>query len=187
MVPTQSIANDLKYPNTVILTRAVDCNLFKSGEKKLHNTIICVSRVSKEKGLDDFCQIQGWKKILVGDGPYLKQLKKKYKDVEFMGKIDHNLLCQQYQRADVFVFPSRTDSYGIVQIEAAATGLPVVAYPEARDVVENGYNGIITNDLRVGVEECYKNLEQYSKNARESALKKSWNIVVDQFNDYSKI
>ena len=115
-------------------TRGVDREYFKPDPDRKPNKkkkLLCVSRVSHEKGLEDFCSlmIPNSEKILVGDGPYLKTLKKKYPDVTFAGKQRGHDLAKYYQQADVFVFPSKNDTFGVVQIEALACGTPVAGYP----------------------------------------------------------
>jgi glycosyltransferase involved in cell wall biosynthesis len=120
--------------------------------------LLCVSRVSHEKGLDDFCslEIPNSKKILVGDGPYLDSLKKTYIDVEFVGKKLGKELADYYRKADIFVFPSKSDTFGVVMLEAMASGLPVAAYPVTGpiDVIEQGITGYTSNNLTDAVYNC---------------------------------
>lgn len=141
-------------------TRGVDRSLFYpdyfTNNKEL--VLLCVSRVSHEKGLDDFCNIQipNSKKILVGDGPYLDTLKKNYNDVEFVGKKTGKKLADYYRNADVFVFPSKSDTFGVVIIEAMACGLPVAAYPVTGpiDIIEQGVTGYTDTNLTEAVSNC---------------------------------
>jgi glycosyltransferase involved in cell wall biosynthesis len=120
--------------------------------------LLCVSRVSHEKGLDDFCslEIPNSKKILVGDGPYLDSLKKTYTDVEFVGKKLGKELTNYYRKADIFVFPSKSDTFGVVMLEAMASGLPIAAYPVTGpiDVIEQGITGYTSNNLTDAVYNC---------------------------------
>jgi glycosyltransferase involved in cell wall biosynthesis len=120
--------------------------------------LLCVSRVSHEKGLDDFCslEISNSKKILVGDGPYLDSLKKTYTDVEFVGKKLGKELADYYRKADIFVFPSKSDTFGVVMLEAMASGLPIAAYPVTGpiDVIEQGITGYTSNNLTDAVYNC---------------------------------
>ena len=120
--------------------------------------LLCVSRVSHEKGLDDFCslEIPNSKKILVGDGPYLDSLKKTYTDVEFVGKKLGKELADYYRKADIFVFPSKSDTFGVVMLEAMASGLPIAAYPVTGpiDVIEQGITGYTSNNLTDAVYNC---------------------------------
>lgn len=90
LVTTKSIAKQLALKNSVVWGRGVDAELFNPTTRQRiphERTIITVGRVGKDKNLDDFCKISGYKKIVVGDEPYLKTLKSKYKDVEFTGYI----------------------------------------------------------------------------------------------------
>lgn len=143
-------------------TRGVDRSIFYP-EKRDPNavtnvTLLCVSRVSHEKGLDDFCSIDmpNAQKILVGDGPYLEELKKKYPDVIFVGKKTGKELGDYYRRATVFVFPSKTDTFGVVNIEAMACGTPVAAYPVTgpKDIIEEGVNGYTSENLEEAAQKC---------------------------------
>jgi len=141
-------------------TRGVDRTIFYpdyiTSNKEL--VLLCVSRVSHEKGLDDFCNlhIPNSKKILVGDGPYLSTLKKRYTDVEFVGKKTGKELADYYRKADVFVFPSKSDTFGVVIIEAMASGVPVAAYPVTGpvDIIEQGITGYMDNNLADAVFKC---------------------------------
>ncbi len=186
LVPTKSIANQLALKNSIVWGGGVDTERFKpSGEKSdSHNkTIIAVGRVSKDKNLDDFCKISGYKKILVGDGPYLSTLKSKYPDVEFTGFVPHKELVNLYTKADVFVFPSIFDTFGLVILEAMACGLPVVAYdvPSPSDIVQNGVTGFLGESLERNIEEAYGSLNELSDNARQYAESQSWNSIAEQF------
>lgn len=143
-------------------TRGVDRNVFYPIQKQQNNKhplIVCVSRVSHEKGLDDFCSLQldiPCTKVVVGDGPYLKELKQKYPGVSFMGKKKGAELAKFYQHADVFVFPSKADTFGVVIVEAMATGTPVAAYPVTGpiDIVQEGVTGSLNNNLADAVSVC---------------------------------
>lgn len=94
--------------------------------------LLSVGRVSVEKNLDAFlgAAVPG-SKVVVGDGPALDQLRHRYPDVHFLGPLQGEALASAYRAADVFVFPSRTDTFGLVMIEALACGTPVAGYPVA--------------------------------------------------------
>ena len=111
--------------------------------------------INKEKGLDDFCQLKG-NKVLIGDGPYLNTLKEKYPDVKFLGVKQGAELAGWIANADVFVFPSKADTFGIVILEAIACGTPVASYiePGPLEVISNGINGYYSNDLQMNVVMC---------------------------------
>ncbi len=187
LVTTKSIAKQLALNNSIVWGRGVDTQLFspsgRNSRESREKTIITVGRVSKDKNLDDFCKIQGYKKILVGDGPYLSTLKSKYPDVEFTGFIAHNELVNLYNKADVFVFPSMFDTFGLVILEAMACGLPVAAYdvPSPSDIVQNGVTGFLGNNLEENIECTYDRLNELSDNAREYAESQSWNSIAEQF------
>ena len=139
LVPTNSIKKYLDgkgFKNVVVWDRGVELEKFPYRPDLCEeNTIICVSRASKEKNIDDFCRLTGHKKIFVGGGPYLDELKQKYSDVEFVGNFPYDRIAEQYNRACVFVFPSWFDTFGIVNLEAMACGLPVAAYPAPGPVI----------------------------------------------------
>ena len=164
LATTRSVAQELEQQginNVVCWTRGVDRELFNPQPRnpKPYKTLLCVSRVSKEKSLERFCElnIPGTKKVLVGDGPHLNYLRSHYQDVEFAGMKVGTELASYYQQADVFVFPSRWDTFGIVMLEAIACGTPIAAYPcnGPLDVVESGVNGSLNKDLHTAVEECF--------------------------------
>jgi glycosyltransferase involved in cell wall biosynthesis len=118
-----------------------------------------VGRVSpKEKNLDEFCKlsIPGTRKIIVGDGPYKAELEKRYSDVEFVGAKTGKALAEYYANADVFVFPSLTDTFGVVIIESLAVGTPVAAHPVPgpQDILEEGITGYMSYSLQDAVEIC---------------------------------
>lgn len=173
-----------KFENLIVWGRGIDNNLFFYSNDNIKNespVILCVSRASKEKGLDDFCNlsIKG-RKILVGDGPYLKELKKKYKDIEFVGYKRGKDLVEYYQSADVFVFPSKTDTFGLVMLESMSCGTPVAAYPVTGpiDVIEQNINGFMDDDLNYAV---YKALKCDRKKTSQSIQKYDWEETTKLF------
>lgn len=143
--------------NVVVWTRGVDRSIFnpKPYQSNPIKTLLCVSRVSAEKSLADFCRLEipNTRKILVGDGPQLNYLKQHYPDVEFPGYKTGHQLAEYYQLADVFVFPSTWDTFGLVMLEAMACGTPVAAYPVPgpQDVVDHGITGYLDADLKAAV------------------------------------
>lgn len=189
LVTTKSIARQLGLRNCIVWGRGVDTELFHPDGSKTRahgKTIITVGRVSKDKNLDDFCRIPGYRKILVGDGPYLSTLKSKYPDVEFAGYIPHDKLKNKYNEADVFVFPSKFDTFGLVILEAMACGLPVVAYdvPSPNDIIRNGVTGYLGDSLDENIEKAFDNLDDLSENALGYAESQSWKSIADQFVDH---
>jgi glycosyltransferase involved in cell wall biosynthesis len=141
-------------------TRGVDRDIFYPRPRGPNQNplLLCVSRVSKEKNLEDFFQLDypGARKIMVGDGPMREEYEATYPDVEFVGFKTGKELADYYRMADVFVFPSQWETFGIVMIEAMACGTPVAAYPVQGplDVVDQGVTGYMSQDLRVAVEQC---------------------------------
>jgi glycosyltransferase involved in cell wall biosynthesis len=133
--------------------------------------------------LDDFCKIPGYRKILVGDGPYLKTLKLKYPDVFFTGYVPHDKLKLWYNEADLFIFPSKFDTFGLVILEAMACGLPVAAYdvPSPKDIIQDGVTGILGDNLEENIARAFDNLEYLSSNALKYAQSQSWNSIAEQF------
>ena len=164
LTTTDSMVAELKaheFSGEVIpWTRGVDRNFFYPRTYR-HNeqlTLVCVSRVSKEKNLEAFFELDYpfAKKIMVGDGPMLEKYKKQYPNVEFVGfKTGHDL-AYYYNLADVFVFPSQWETFGIVMIEAMACGTPVAAYPcqGPEDVIDEGITGCMNADLKQAVKDA---------------------------------
>jgi glycosyltransferase involved in cell wall biosynthesis len=144
-------------------SRGVDTEIFGPPRlmKNQSNTFIkprnllTVNRVSKEKNLDEFCKLSTflYNLTVVGDGPYLKELKKKYPKVKFTGALTGEALAAAYREADCFVFPSKNDTFGVVIIEAQMLGTPVAAYPVTGpiDIIVDGVNGITHPNLDVAI------------------------------------
>jgi len=164
LTTTDSMVKELKdhgFSGTVIpWTRGVDRDIFYPGNRDLSSgiTLVCVSRVSKEKNLEDFLELDyaGAHKIMVGDGPMLEKYREKYPEVEFVGFKTGAELADYYRRADVFVFPSQWETFGIVMIEAMACGTPVAAYPcqGPIDVVDEGITGCLNDNLKQAVKDA---------------------------------
>lgn len=138
MVATQSLEDELKSWNFKTpmhrVTRGVNLDEFHPGERTLFTDLkrpvaLHVGRIAIEKNIEDFLDMD-WhgSKVIIGDGPARAQLETKYPDAIFLGKKTGADLAQHYRSVDIFVFPSRTDTFGIVLIEALASGLPVAAY-----------------------------------------------------------
>jgi glycosyltransferase involved in cell wall biosynthesis len=141
-------------------TRGVDRDIFypDSLTKGIRPVLVCVSRVSKEKNLEQFFELEytGARKIMVGDGPMLEEYKARYPTVEFVGFKTGTNLADYYRMADVFVFPSEWETFGIVMIEAMACGTPVAAFPVQGplDVVDEGITGCLNTDLKQAVKDA---------------------------------
>ncbi len=120
-------------------------------------------------------------KVIVGDGPARRHLERRYPEAHFLGSLEGEALANVYASADVFVFPSRTDTFGIVLIEALASGLPVAAFPAPGpiDVVGPGA-GVLNEDLR---EACLQALTIPPESARQYSLRFTWRESARQFLD----
>ena len=161
LVTNSSMVSELKhrgFSNLVVWSRGVDQSGFNPAGRVANlaskPVLLCVSRASPEKGLDDFCALKTTgTKLLVGDGPYLEYLKKTYPDVIYVGYKQGEKLRHYYANADVFVFPSKSDTFGVVMIESMACGTPVAAYPVTGpiDVIVPGINGVLHDDLSVAI------------------------------------
>jgi len=189
MCSSQSNADENNIWNTVVLTKGYDSH-FSFSEKKSASTkiLLYVGRVSKEKNIDDFCQleIENIKKIVVGNGPYLPTLEKKYTDVEFVGYKFGQELADYYKNADVLVFPSNVDTYGIVILEAMACGTPCAGYDVTgpKDQIKNGINGYTDEDLELAVEMCFELDREVVYN---TVIDKNWKNSAQQFVKYTTI
>jgi glycosyltransferase involved in cell wall biosynthesis len=191
LTTTDSMVKELKehgFEGHVIpWTRGVDRDIFypeldrEPGETL---TLVCVSRVSKEKNLEDFFNMKyiGSRKIMVGGGPMLETYKKKHPDVEFVGFKTGEELSKYYRMADVFVFPSKWETFGIVMIEAMACGTPVAAYPVQgpSDVVDEGITGCMNTNLEEAVNAA-KKLSR--RRVWEGSARWSWQGAWEIFRD----
>ena len=141
-------------------TRGVDRDIFNPSlrENLPSKYLLCVSRVSKEKNLEAFFEMDypGYQKIMVGDGPMLEKYKKQYPDVTFTGFKTGVDLARYYANAEVFVFPSQWETFGIVMIEAMACGTPVAAFPcqGPEDVIDEGITGCMNDELKQAVNDA---------------------------------
>jgi glycosyltransferase involved in cell wall biosynthesis len=170
-------------------TRGVDRDIFYPSDSYTNTGILlCVSRVSKEKNLEDFFKLDypGYRKVMVGDGPMLETYQHQYPDVEFVGYKTGKDLADYYRQADVFVFPSQWETFGIVMIEAMACGTPVAAYPVQgpEDVVEQGVTGYLEQDLATAVHRCVGlNRNTVSAGSQKWSWQRAWEIFRDNLVD----
>jgi glycosyltransferase involved in cell wall biosynthesis len=157
MAATPALATELRlrgFRNVVLWPRGVDATLFHPREADLglpRPVFVCVGRVAVEKNLEAFLDLDlPGTKLIVGDGPARAALARKYPQAVFLGARQGEELAQAYAAADVFVFPSKTDTFGLVLLEALASGLPVAAFPVTgpRDVIGNAPVGALNDDLR---------------------------------------
>src|ERR1700710_1436159 len=157
MAATPALASELRgrgFRNVVLWPRGVDTQLFRPRAVDLglaRPIFLSVGRVAVEKNLEAFLELDlPGTKVVVGDGPARMALKRKYPRTVFLGALHSELLAETYAAADVFVFPSRTDTFGLVLLEALASGLPVAAFPVngPRDVIGSAPGGVLCDDLR---------------------------------------
>ena len=163
LVNTRSMKKELEDKGftgpMVTWTRGVDREKLKQTKRYDYGDrpiVLYVGRVSKEKNLDALCVMQDTYDIeIVGDGPYRKKLQEKYPKVKFLGYQQGSELANSYARADVFCFPSKSDTFGIVMIEAMSLGTPVAAYPVdgPLDVIDE-YTGCMDKNLHKAIMTC---------------------------------
>jgi glycosyltransferase involved in cell wall biosynthesis len=142
---------------------------------------IYVGRLAVEKNIEAFLTLDlPGEKWVAGEGPLEAKLKARYPDVNWIGVLAQDELAEVYSQADVFVFPSLTDTFGLVMVEAMACGLPVAAYPVAGpiDVVGTSEAGVLSNDLRQACLDC---LEIPRQAALNRAAKFTWQAATEQF------
>lgn len=165
LTTTQGMAEELEqngFQKVIPWTRGVNRDNLQPSKHRSKNAkpvLLSVGRISKEKGLDDLIPLQDrYQIIIVGDGPYRAELESKMPGAEFVGYKSGSDLADYYQQADVFLFPSRTDTFGLVMIEAMSLGTPVAAYPVRGplDVIEQAVTGTMSEDLSLAVEGALK-------------------------------
>ncbi|MEO0423825.1 MAG: glycosyltransferase family 1 protein [Pseudomonadota bacterium] len=188
MVGTETQREDLvanNFENVVLWPRGVDTEAFHPDDKDFlkdeRPISMYVGRVAVEKTLEDFLSLDiPGTKYIVGDGPALKQLQRDFPEAVYTGYRFGEELTRYLAAADVFVFPSRTDTLGLVLLEAMACGVPVAAYPVMGpiDVVDRGVTGILDEDLAAAVKGA---LALDAKDCREAALERSWRSASRSF------
>jgi glycosyltransferase involved in cell wall biosynthesis len=188
MVATREIERRLKahaFTNLAHWSRGVDTELFMPAERGDRRTrkpiFLYAGRVAVEKNIEAFLSLDlPGKKWVVGDGPARAGLELKYPEVAFFGTQLGANLVHFFQQADVLVFPSRTDTFGLVLIEAMACGTPVAAFPVTGpiDVVRNGAAGILSADLRSA---ALAAIDLDRAAVRRYALQFSWKAATRQF------
>jgi glycosyltransferase involved in cell wall biosynthesis len=188
MVATPTMQRQLEgrgFLNVVRWSRGVDVSLFRPRSKDYlawpRPVSLYCGRVAVEKSIEDFLRLDlPGTRVVVGDGPARAQLEARYPDVKFVGYRFGEELAQHVAAADVFVFPSRTDTFGLVLLEAMACGLPVAAFPVTGpvDVVVNGTTGVLDEDLRAAVLAALK-LDPSA--CRQHALTYTWEAATRQF------
>lgn len=173
------------------LTRGADLDLFSPGEKTVYKDLkgpvaLYVGRVAIEKSIEDFLDMP-WdgSKVIVGDGPNRAELENKYPGAVFVGKKIGEELAEHYRSADLFVFPSRTDTFGMVIVEALACGLPVAAYNVTgpKDIVTEDFLGALHEDDLAAA--AAKAMKSGTPQQRASHVKKfhTWEHAGKQYED----
>lgn len=187
MVTTFSMETKLSkegFKNLKNWSRGVDTTIFTPQSRSILGSkpkLLYVGRVAVEKNLEAFLSMNiDAVKIVVGDGPQLEFLKAKYPEVLFAGAKFGNDLVHYYSMADAFVFPSRTDTFGLVMLEALACGTPVAAYPVEGpvDVIQSSDVGCLDKNLEKATRLA---LSKSRKKCRDYALNFSWAKCTRQF------
>jgi glycosyltransferase involved in cell wall biosynthesis len=189
MVATQHQQQDLEahgFGNNIVRwTRGVDTELFRPRDKDVLDAPrpiwLYSGRVAVEKSIEDFLSMElPGTKYVVGDGPARATLEQQFPDARFTGYKFGEELAAHMAAADVFVFPSRTDTFGIVMLEAMACGVPVAALPVTGpiDVVQDGITGVLNDDLRAA---ALAALELDGQACRQYASERSWLNATRQF------
>jgi len=193
MVPTPSISGELAargFSNCVIWPRGVNLDRFSPEGDRVERSagegpvFMYIGRVAVEKNIRAFLDLDlPGQKWVVGGGPDLERLRRQYPGVRFTGPQAHADLPRYYRAADVFVFPSRTDTFGLVLLEALACGVPVAAFPVAGpvDIIGSAGPGALDTDLRAA---ALKALRVPREAARAHSLQYSWNHVARLFLSY---
>jgi glycosyltransferase involved in cell wall biosynthesis len=198
LAATPTLGSELtarNFKNVKLWPRGVDAELFRpriSGALDLTRPIfLTVGRLAVEKNVEAFLKLDlPGTKLVVGDGPARNQLSKAYPDAVFLGSREGEALAEIYAAADVFVFPSRTDTFGLVLLEALASGVPVAGFPAVapRDVIGEAPVGRLDKDLRRA---CLEALELSRDDCREFALGMTWEasarIFVEHVAEAAKI
>ena len=192
MVATPGLIEELTergFSKMKLWARGVDLEQFSPGdrtflEKYERPIFLYVGRLAVEKSIEEFIELDlPGTKVIVGDGPQREELEEKYKDAVFTGPQYGDDLTRYYQGADVFVFPSKTDTFGLVNVEALACGVPVAAYPvrgplEILDGAPEGC-GTLHEDLRTACLAAWEKRDPES--CREWAQRFSWEAATRQF------
>lgn len=201
LVSTPTLAAELAghgITQAALWSRGIDSAVFHPDHAPLaaladlpRPILLNVGRVAVEKNLGDFldADVPGTK-VVVGHGPDLAQLRARYPEVHFLGALSGTTLAQAYCSADAFVFPSRTDTFGLVMIEAMACGLPVAAYPVAGPIDVVGAGGLgplgtlskpvgaLDNDLSLAITQAL-GCSREAASAHGGSY--SWESATDQF------
>jgi len=147
---------------------------------------MCVGRIAPEKNLEAFLRLElPGTKVVIGHGPQEAELRARFPNARFLGSFTGEALAARIAAADVFVFPSRTDTFGIVQLEALACGVPVAAYPVTgpKDVIADAPVGVLSEDLQRA---CLDALTLSRRACRGHAEEYSWERSAAQFLEHMR-
>jgi glycosyltransferase involved in cell wall biosynthesis len=193
MVATPTMQNQLikhGFKNTALWSRGVDIEMFNPSKRGIDGGVYkdlpkpvfaYVGRVSVEKNIEAFLELDlPGSKVVVGDGPAREELMAKYPDAHFPGSKFGEELARHYADADVFVFPSFTDTFGLVILEAMAAGTPVAGFvaPGPQDIIPGTGGGSVNTDLKIA---CMEALACSREAARAHAEKYSWAACAEEF------
>ena len=190
MVVTESFRAELAskgFTNLHIWSRGVDTELFHPDYPAPFDlpkpVFVHVGRMAVEKNVETFLSMDlPGSKLVVGDGPMLENFKARYPEVTFTGAKSGTELAELYAMGDGFVFPSLTDTFGLVLLEALASDVPIAAYPVTGplDILGDSGGGAVDQDLRKAALAC---LDVPAGTARARALDFSWEACARQFMD----
>ena len=212
MVPTRELMRTLSqngFANLKVVSRGVDTKLFNIAKRDTNlrsswgatdNTkvLISVGRMAPEKNLDQVLKTyealkstgQAFKLVMVGDGPLKEQFQKRYPEIIFPGMLSQTNLAAYYASSDLFIFPSQTETFGNVTLEALASGIPVLAFDcaAARDWVQTGVNGwlIAENNPEgfaaqaVTIFNSKDLLDQITQSTRQQVVHLDWDQIAEQ-------
>lgn len=212
MVPTRELMRTLSqngFANLKVVSRGVDTKLFSIAKRDTSlrsswgatddtKVLISVGRMAPEKNLDQVLKTydalkstgQAFKLVMVGDGPLKEQFQKRYPEIIFPGMLSQTNLATYYASSDLFIFPSQTETFGNVTLEALASGIPVLAFDcaAARDWVQTGVNGwlIAENNPEgfaaqaVTVFKSKDLLDQITQSTRQQVVQLDWDQIAEQ-------
>ena len=212
MVPTRELMRTLSengFANLKVVSRGVDTKLFNISKRDTSlrsswgatdNTkvLISVGRMAPEKNLDQVLKTYealkftglAFKLVMVGDGPLKEQFQKRYPEIIFPGMLSHSNLAAYYASSDLFIFPSQTETFGNVTLEALASGIPVLAFDcaAARDWVQTGINGWLVAENNpegfaaqaVAIFKRKDLLDQITQSTRQQVVHLDWDQIAEQ-------
>jgi glycosyltransferase involved in cell wall biosynthesis len=192
MAATPALVSELRargFSNVVLWSRGVDTALFRPRDIDIclpAPVFLCVGRVAVEKNLEAFLDLDlPGSKLIVGDGPARASLERQYPQAVFLGARHGEELAEIYAAADVFVFPSKTDTFGLVLLEALASGLPIAAFPVkgGRDVIGSAPVAVLSEDLRSA---CLEAMTISRRDCVEFAAAHTWEASARVFVEHAR-